>query len=298
MQSVRVLRETLARGDFATPWPTPRRPPACRRKRTRVFQHYLDAMTAHAQAAADAGGHAPDRLGRAQHAEPRRPADLGRAGRAHRADHGRDRPADPTGWNAPGTYAGSPTRHRRRVLVEPMPKLDVDSIVGPARQRLGEVFQGYRPDELVSADVAIRGFFGAVMSMQRRRGAGDGSWSRARLPQGRRRRRLPPLRDSRAAARTAPSSSCTSPDRPQGSWTFRRRHRPPHRLQRRHRRRARRAEGLVRGAGLHRHVGSEGPLLLPLDVRPVTGRRPGRVHGQRAGRLLRGRDAARSWART
>ncbi|MEU4530495.1 MarR family transcriptional regulator [Micromonospora ureilytica] len=37
---------------------------------------------------------------------------------------------------------------RRRVLVEPVPKLDVDTIVGPARQRLGELFQQYRPEEL------------------------------------------------------------------------------------------------------------------------------------------------------
>ncbi|GAB4049445.1 MarR family winged helix-turn-helix transcriptional regulator [Catellatospora paridis] len=113
-----------------------------------VFRRYLDAMTAHAQAASDAAGMHPtdwaalstlnlagrltsgelaERTGLTTGATTRLIDRLERAGHVRRV-------ADAT--------------DRRRVLVEPVPKLDVDSIVGPARQRLGEVFQGYRPDEL------------------------------------------------------------------------------------------------------------------------------------------------------
>ncbi|WP_246158232.1 MarR family winged helix-turn-helix transcriptional regulator [Catellatospora sichuanensis] len=113
-----------------------------------TFRRYLDAMTAHAQAAADAAGMHPtdwaalstlnlagrltsgelaERTGLTTGATTRLIDRLERAGHVRRI-------ADPA--------------DRRRVLVEPVPKLDVDTIVGPARQRLGEVFQGYRPEEL------------------------------------------------------------------------------------------------------------------------------------------------------
>ncbi|MEK8110537.1 MarR family transcriptional regulator [Micromonospora sp. M12] len=112
------------------------------------FRRYLDAVTAHTQAAADAAGlHATDwaalsvlnlagRLASGELAE-RTGLTTGATtrliDRLERAGHVR-RTADPA--------------DRRRVLVEPVPKLDVDTIVGPARQRLGELFQQYRPEEL------------------------------------------------------------------------------------------------------------------------------------------------------
>ncbi|MFG2048267.1 MarR family winged helix-turn-helix transcriptional regulator [Micromonospora sp. NPDC048935] len=106
------------------------------------------SVTAHTQAAADAAGlHTTDwaalsvlnlagRLASGELAE-RTGLTTGATtrliDRLERAGHVR-RTADPA--------------DRRRVLVEPVPTLDVDTIVGPARQRLGELFQQYRPEEL------------------------------------------------------------------------------------------------------------------------------------------------------
>lgn len=113
-----------------------------------TFRRYLDAVAVHTQAAADAAGMHPtdwaalsvlnlagrltsgelaERTGLTSGATTRLIDRLERAGHVRRT-------ADPG--------------DRRRVLVEPVPKLDVDTIVSPGRQRLGEVFQRYRPEEL------------------------------------------------------------------------------------------------------------------------------------------------------
>ncbi|MBV1855992.1 MarR family transcriptional regulator [Catellatospora sp. NEAU-YM18] len=113
-----------------------------------TFRRYLDAMTAHAQAAADAAdlhptdwaalsvlnlagsltsGELAERTGLTTGATTRLIDRLERAGHVRRV-------ADPA--------------DRRRVVVEPLPKLDAGTIVGPARQHLGEIFAGYGPDQL------------------------------------------------------------------------------------------------------------------------------------------------------
>ncbi|MDI1461326.1 MarR family transcriptional regulator [Catellatospora sp. KI3] len=113
-----------------------------------TFRRYLDAMTAHAQAAADAAdlhptdwaalsvlnlagrltsGELAERTGLTTGATTRLIDRLERAGHVRRV-------ADPA--------------DRRRVVVEPLPGLDAGAIVEPARRHLGEVFAGYRPDQL------------------------------------------------------------------------------------------------------------------------------------------------------
>ncbi|MEV4410876.1 MarR family transcriptional regulator [Catellatospora sp. NPDC049609] len=113
-----------------------------------AFRRHLDAVTAYTQAAADAAGMHPTdwaalsvlnlagrltsgelaaRTGLTTGATTRLIDRLERAGHVRRTTD----PAD-----------------RRRVLVEPLPALDVAAIVDPARQRLGEVFARYRPEQL------------------------------------------------------------------------------------------------------------------------------------------------------
>ncbi|GLW30366.1 MarR family winged helix-turn-helix transcriptional regulator [Actinoplanes regularis] len=113
-----------------------------------TFRRYLDAVTVHTQAAADAArmhptdwaalsalnlagrltsGELAERTGLTSGATTRLIDRLERAGHVRRVPD----PAD-----------------RRRVVVEPQPKLDVAPIVTPGRQRVGEVFQRYRPEEL------------------------------------------------------------------------------------------------------------------------------------------------------
>ena len=147
----------------------------------------------------------------------------------------------------------------------------------------------------ISADVATRGFFGAVMSVRsieeqeqflvealgfRKLGV-DGAYHRFEAP------RTWSRQHHRSASRTVPSAR---------HLDVRRRHRASHRLQCRNRRGPGRAEGVVRRARLHRCLGHQGSLLLPLDVRAIAGRRPGRVHGQRARRLLPATKRRRTWA--
>lgn len=113
-----------------------------------TFRRHLDAVTAYTQAAADAAGMHPtdwaalsvlNLAGRLTSGELAERTGLTTGAttrlidRLERAGHVR-RTADPA--------------DRRRVLVEPVPALDVSGIVDPARQRLAEVFRSYRPEEL------------------------------------------------------------------------------------------------------------------------------------------------------
>ncbi|BCJ70940.1 putative HTH-type transcriptional regulator YcgE [Catellatospora sp. IY07-71] len=113
-----------------------------------AFRRHLDAVTAYTQAAADAAGMHPtdwaalsvlNLAGRLTSGELAERTGLTTGAttrlidRLERAGHVR-RNADPA--------------DRRRVLVEPVPALDVGPIVDPARQRLAEVFRRYRPEEL------------------------------------------------------------------------------------------------------------------------------------------------------
>jgi hypothetical protein len=123
-------------------------PPELPAEAHETFRRFLDAVTVHTQAAADAAGMHPtdwaalsalnlagrltsgelaERAGLTSGAATRLIDRLERGGHVRRVPD----PAD-----------------RRRVLVEPLPELDVTPIVAPGRQRVGEVFQRYRPEEL------------------------------------------------------------------------------------------------------------------------------------------------------
>ena len=166
----------------------------------------------------------------------------------------------------------------------------MEAIEDPADKRTG-----WTTDQ-ISSDVSLGGFHGPVLSVREtpeqerffidalgfRKTGVDGAYHRFEIGEG-------------GAAKTLVLYH--EPDRPAGSWGFGAGTGPSPGARHRHRRGAGGTEESLRRTGLHRLLRNQGSLLLPLDLRAVSCRHPGRMrrHGRRGvpeGRIVRGaRDA-------